>query len=61
MARPRKGEEKNRPVHLGFKVTEEMNMSLRKLADAQGCALSDIVVEILDEGLRRRETKSRRK
>jgi hypothetical protein len=63
MARPRKGEEKNRPIHLGFKVTEEMNAGLRQLAEKRGCLLSDVVVEILEDGLRRasvRATKGKR-
>jgi predicted DNA-binding protein len=52
MGRPRKGEEKNRPVHLGFKVTEELNNDLRRLAERRGSPMSDVVVEILEKGLR---------
>jgi hypothetical protein len=32
VGRPRKGEEKDRPVHLGFTVSEQLNADLRKLA-----------------------------
>jgi hypothetical protein len=53
MGRPRKGEEKNRPVHLGFKVTEELNNDLRRLAERRGSPMSDVVVEILEKGLKR--------
>src|SRR5262245_47228623 len=52
MARPRKGEEKNRPVHLGFRVSEEINQALRRLAEKRGTPMSDLVVEILERGLR---------
>jgi predicted DNA-binding protein len=52
VARPRKGEEKHRPIHLGFKVTEELNNDLRRLAERRGSPMSDVVVEILEKGLR---------
>jgi hypothetical protein len=52
MGRPRKGEEKHRPVHLGFKVTEQLNADLRRLAEKRGSTMSDVVVEILERGLR---------
>jgi hypothetical protein len=52
MGRPRKGEEKNRPIHLGFKVTEQLNADLRRLAEKRGSPMSDVVVEILEKGLR---------
>jgi hypothetical protein len=52
MARPRKGEEKDRPVHLGFRVSKETNQALRKLADERGAPMSDVAVEILESGLR---------
>jgi hypothetical protein len=51
VGRPRKGEEKNRPVHLGFKVTEQMNADLRKLAKRRRSPISDVVVELLEKGL----------
>ena len=52
MGRPRKGEEKNRPIHLGFKVTEQLNADLRRLVEKRGSPMSDVVVEILEKGLR---------
>jgi hypothetical protein len=52
MGRPRKGEEKHRPIHLGFKVTEQLNADLRRLAEKRGSPMSDVVVEILERGLR---------
>jgi hypothetical protein len=52
VGRPRKGEEKHRPVHLGFKVTEQLNADLRRLAESRGSPMSDVVVEILEKGLR---------
>ena len=52
MGRPRKGEEKHRPIHLGFKVTEQLNLELRWLAEKRGATMSDVVFEILEKGLR---------
>jgi hypothetical protein len=52
VGRPRKGEEKNRPVHLGFKVSEQLNADLRRLAERRGSPMSDVVVEILEKGLK---------
>jgi hypothetical protein len=52
MGRPRKGEEKNRLLHLGFKVSEQLNADLRRLAEKRGATMSDVVVEILENGLR---------
>jgi hypothetical protein len=51
MGRPRKGEEKHRSAHLGFKVTEQLNADLRRLAEKRGSPMSDVVVEILEKGL----------
>jgi hypothetical protein len=52
MGRPKKGAEKHRPIHLGFKVTEQLNADLRRLAEKRGSPMSDVVVEILEKGLR---------
>jgi hypothetical protein len=52
MARPRKGEEKDRPIHLGFRVSRETSRALRELAEKRGSPMSDLVVEILEKGLR---------
>jgi hypothetical protein len=52
VGRPRKGEEKHRPIHLGFKVTEQLNLELRWLAEKRGATMSDVVFEILEKGLR---------
>ena len=53
MARPKAGEEKNRPVHLGFRVPEETDTALRKIAEKRGAPMSDIVNEALDAYLKR--------
>jgi hypothetical protein len=42
----------DRPVHLGFKVTEQLNADLRPFAKKRGSPMSDVVVEILERGLR---------
>jgi predicted DNA-binding protein len=52
MARPRKGEEKHRPIHLGFRVSKETDQQLRWLAEKRGSPMSDLVTEILEKGLR---------
>ena len=52
MARPRKGSEKDRPVHLGFRVSEATNQALRDLAAKRGSHMSDVAVELLEKGLR---------
>jgi predicted transcriptional regulator len=53
MARPRKGEEKNAPIHLGFRVTEWVRAGLDRLAEKRGSAISDIANEALAEYLER--------
>lgn len=57
MARPRKGEEKNAPIHLGFRVPEWVDAGLRKLADERGCPVSDIANEALVAWLKRHGVK----
>jgi hypothetical protein len=50
VGRPRKGEEKHRPVHLGVKVSEQLNADLRQLAEKRGSPISDVVVGIPERG-----------
>jgi hypothetical protein len=52
VGRPRKGEEKHRPIHLGFKVSKQLNADLRRLARKRRSPMSDVVVEILEKGVR---------
>ncbi len=61
MARPRKGLEKDRPVHLGFRVSEETNQALRDLAAKRGTHMSDVAVELLEKGLRQAAQAERRR
>lgn len=60
MGRPRKGQEKHRPIHLGFKVTEQLNADLRRLAEKRGSPMSEVVVEILEKGLKEAKADGRR-
>jgi hypothetical protein len=61
MARPRKGLEKDRPVHLGFRVSEATDQALRHLAAKRGTHMSDIAVEFLEKGLRQAAQAERRR
>jgi len=61
VGRPRKGEEKHRPIHLGFKVSEQLNADLRRLAERRGSPMSDLVVEFLEKGLREAAKKGGRR
>jgi hypothetical protein len=53
MARPRAGEEKHRPIHIGVRVSKELNAALRKIADKRDSPLSDVVNEALDAYVKR--------
>jgi hypothetical protein len=53
MARPRKGEEKNVPVHLGFRVPEWVYTGLQRLAEERGGPMSDLANEALVAYLKR--------
>ena len=48
MARPRKGEEKARPNHLGVRVTDEVRDALKALAKARGVPVSDLAHDALE-------------
>jgi len=51
MGQPRKGQEKNRNIRLGVRVTEPMYEALQSRAQQLGCDMSDIVVRLLSEEL----------
>jgi hypothetical protein len=53
MARPRKGEEKNAPIHLGFRVQVWVRDGLQTLAAERGRPMSDIANEALTAYLKR--------
>ena len=55
MARPRKGQEKNVPIHLGFRVAEWVRDGLQRLAAKRGSPVSDIVNEALVAYLKRHD------
>jgi hypothetical protein len=53
MARPKAGEEKVRPIHLGFRVAEWVRAGLDRLAKQQGSPVSDVANEALIAHLKR--------
>ena len=53
MARPRKGEEKNAPIHLGFRVQVWVRDGLQTLAAERGRPMSDIANEAMAAYLKR--------
>lgn len=54
MARPKKGEEKDRPIHMGFRVTEWVRAGIEKVAkDKGGLPLSDVAHEAFVAYLKR--------
>ena len=59
MARPRKGEEKKRPHHLGFRVSDEVRDALKAKAERLDVPMADIVHEALERDLGLRPAKKR--
>jgi hypothetical protein len=53
VGRPRRGEEKNAPHHLGFRVPKWVRAGLGQLAAQRDCPLSDIANEALVAYLKR--------
>jgi hypothetical protein len=51
MARPRKGGEKNRPRHLGFRTAAWVHDAVHRLAAEQDQPASDIAHELLEIAL----------
>lgn len=49
MARPLKKDEKKRPNHLGFRVTDAVRDALHAEADRKGIPMSDIVHDLLEK------------
>jgi hypothetical protein len=54
MARPRIGEEKDRPVHLGVRVSRWVRAGLDKVAKEDDALVSDVVHDVLVAYLKRR-------
>ena len=52
MGRPRKGQEKDRAGRVSFRIPVELDQGLRQVAEKRGSPMSDLVVEILEKGLR---------
>lgn len=53
MGRPKKGEEKNRPVHMGLRVSEWVRAGLERIANEKGMSMSDVVYDLVVAHLRR--------
>jgi hypothetical protein len=53
MARPRKGEEKDRPKHLGFRVATWVYDGVQKLATEKGLPASEVAHDLLEIALGR--------
>jgi hypothetical protein len=60
MARPRKGEEKNRPIHMGLRVSEWVRDGLERIAKEKGVSMSDVVYDWVVANLRRHGIKEPR-
>lgn len=58
MARPRAGEEKVRPIHVGFRVAEWVKTGLDQLAKQQDSPVSDIVNDAIIAYLKRHGIKA---
>jgi hypothetical protein len=54
MARPKSGEEKDRPIHMGFRVTKWVRAGLEKIAKEDDAPLSDVCHDALVAYLKRR-------
>ena len=57
MARPRKGEEKNRPIHMGLRVSEWVRAGLERIAAEKGMTMSDVVYDLVVAHLKRQGIK----
>jgi hypothetical protein len=53
MARPRKGEEKDRPRHLGFRVATWVYDGVQRLATEKGMPASEVAHDLLEIALGR--------
>ena len=53
MGRPKKGEEKNRHIHMGLRVTEWVRAGLMRIANEKGVSMSDVVYDLVVAHLRR--------
>ncbi|HEY1246299.1 MAG TPA: hypothetical protein VGF29_15855 [Hyphomicrobiaceae bacterium] len=53
MARPRKGEEKDRPKHLGFRVATWVHDGVQRLAEERGLPASEVAHDLLEIALGR--------
>lgn len=51
MARPRKGEEKDRPHQIGFRASDAVRKALVRTAKATGRSVSDVLNELVEREL----------
>jgi hypothetical protein len=54
MGRPKKGEEKDRPKHLGFRVATWVHDGVQRLAGESGRPASEVAHDLMEAALRRR-------
>jgi hypothetical protein len=54
MGRPRKGEEKNRRIHMGLRVSDWVRAGLEQIAKEKRMSMSDVVYDLVVAHLRRR-------
>jgi hypothetical protein len=57
MARPKSGEEKDRPIHMGFRVAQWVRAGLERIAKKEGAPLSDVAHEAFVDYLKRQGIK----
>jgi hypothetical protein len=53
MARPRKGEEKDRPKHIGFRAATWVHEGLQRLAEQRGQPYSEVAHDLMEIALGR--------
>lgn len=61
MARPKKGEEKNRPCRIAFRASKVVRAAIDAVAEAQSKSISDVLNELIErELIRKLESAHRR-
>ena len=60
MARPKKGEEKDRPEAVGFRIAVWVRAGLERLAKEQGVPISDVMHDAMEAYLKRHGIKEPR-
>lgn len=53
MARPKKGTEKDRPRHIGFRAAVWLHEALQRLAAERGQPASEVAHDVMEAGFRR--------